>query len=376
VSVLAAIGIGVFACSQAAAVPPARSFSQARPVNWVSVAAGDPARIWVETAAGGFMSDDGGRTFRAPLSTSAFRGAQVAQATLLADGKILLAMPAVWSAAEFSPPRWSGDGGVTWKPGALKGTDAHYDFGAKLRFVGEYPVVADPADARTAWFCQGNLYVTHDAGRTWAVARPRFKRPWHCAALAIAPGRKRTLILLAQSTAKNAKHDAGNARRVHGKLLRSVDGGSTWVPLKAPRYPQLDYNGHTLGFDPAHPSTVLMIAANGAKLGALYRSSDSGLSWKRVHPAGNLRGAVVDQFAFAGDGRALALLRVGDRQRATFASLDGGVHWSAAPSLKLDTKSPPVFPSPLAASGSTFLLGTNGRGFWRLAPDARRWVGP
>jgi photosystem II stability/assembly factor-like uncharacterized protein len=294
----------------------------------------------------------------------------VAQATLLADGKILLAMPTVWSAAAFSPPRWSGDGGVTWQAGTLRGTDAHYDFGARPGFVGEYPVTADPTDARTAWFCQGNLYVTHDAGRTWAVAAPRFKRPWHCGALAIAPGKQHTLILLAQSTAGSAT----NARRVDGKLLRSVDGGLTWVPLNAPRYPQLDYNGHTLAFDPAHPSTVLMIAANGAKLGALYRSSDSGQTWKRVRPAGALRGAVVDQFAFAAEGRALALVRLGERQRATFASLDGGAHWSAAPSLTLDTKSPPVYASPLAASGSTFLLGTNRRGFWRLAPDARRWA--
>jgi photosystem II stability/assembly factor-like uncharacterized protein len=369
VSVLAVVGLGATVWSQAAAAPQARSFSQSRPVNWVSVAPSDPERVWVETAAGGLMSDDGGRSFRAPLSTSAFRRAQVAQATLLADGKTLLAMPTVWSAAEFSPPRWSSDGGATWQAGTLRGADAHYDFGARPGFVGEYPVTADPTDARTAWFCQGNLYVTHDAGRSWAVATPRFKRPWHCAALAIAPGKQHTVILLAQSKAKNA-------RRVPGRLLRSVDGGATWVRLKAPRYPQLDYNGHTLAFNPAHSSTVLMIGASGAKLGTLYRSSDAGLSWKRVRPAGTLRGAVVDQFAFAGDGRALALVRVGDRQRATFTSLDGGAHWSAAPSLTLDTKSPPVYASPLAASGSTFLLGTNRRGFWRLAPDARRWVGP
>ena len=37
--------------------------------------------------------------------------------------------------------------------------------------------------------------------------------------------------------------------------------------------------------------------------------------WKRVRPAGKLRGAVVDEFAFASDGRALALVRIGDRQR-------------------------------------------------------------
>jgi photosystem II stability/assembly factor-like uncharacterized protein len=353
----------------AAATPLARDFSAARPVNWISVAAAQPSQVWVETAAGGLLSGDGGRSFRAPLPTSAFRRAQVAQATLLADGKTLLAMPTVWSAQQFTAPRWSSDGGASWHPGALAGKDAHYEFGSKPGFVGESPVTADPTDARTGWFCQGNLYVTHDAGRTWSVATPRLKRPWHCAALAIASGKQHTLILLVQSKAKNSK-------RVPGRLLRSVDGGAKWKQLKAPRYPQLDYNGHALVFDPVKPSTVLMIAANGATLGSLYRSTDAGLAWKRVRPAGELRGAVVDEFAFASDGRALALVRIGNRQRGTFESLDGGTVWNVAPVLNLGTKSPPVHPSPLAASGTSFLLGTNGRGFWRLGPAARRWVGP
>ena len=368
--VLAGAALAAAGLTTASAAPLARSFSASRPVSWISVAAGQPQRVWVESAAGGFLSDDGGRSFRAPLSTSAFRKAQVAQATLLADGKTLLAMPTVWSVTQFSAPRRSTDGGKTWQPGALRGKDAHYDFGSDPGFVGEAPVVADPVDARTAWFCQGNLYVTHDAGRTWTVATPRLKRPWHCAALAIATGKQRTLILLVQSKAKNA-------RRVPGRLLRSVDRGATWRELEdAPRYPQLDYNGHTIAFDPEHPARALMIAAHGATLGSLYRTTDAGLSWTRVRPAGKVRGAVVDQFAFASDGSALALVRVGDRQRATYVSLDAGEHWSNAPSLKLGGRSPAVYGSPLSASGATFLLGTNQRGFWRLAAGARRWAGP
>ncbi len=78
------------------------------------------------------------------------------------------------------------------------------------------------------------------------------------------------MILLVQSKAKNSK-------RVPGRLLRSVNGGATWKRLKAPRYPQLDYNSHALVFSPEQPSTALMIAANGAKVGALYRSTDAGL---------------------------------------------------------------------------------------------------
>jgi len=350
----------------AQAAPRAGGFSATRPVSWVSVAPGDATHVWVESAAGGFLSADGGQSFRAPLSTGAFRRAQVAQATLLADGTTLVAMPAVWSAQQFTPPRWSADGGATWQPGKLTGADAHYDFGAAQGFLGESPVTADPADPRTAWFCQGNLYVTHDAGRSWAVATPRLKRPWHCAALAISPGRPHVLILLVQSRSKNPA-------KVPGKLLRSADAGATWRRVAAPRFPQLDYNGHALAFDPAAPSTALLLAADGTALGSLYRSLDAGVSWKRVR-SDALRGAVVEQFAFASDGRALALARIGNRQRVTFTSLDGGERWSGAPPLALGSKA--IYASPLASSGTSFLLGTNARGFWRLAPGARRWVAP
>jgi photosystem II stability/assembly factor-like uncharacterized protein len=366
--VLAGVALGAGLLSQAAAAPLASPFSATRPVSWISVAPAAPDRVWVESTAGGFLSGDGGRRFAAPLTTDAFRRAQVGQAALLADGKTLVAMPIVWSTVQFTPPRWSADGGATWRSGALRGADAHYDFADAPGFTGESPVTADPSDPRTGWFCQGNLYVTHDAGRTWAVARVRLKRPWHCAALAIAPGKAHTLILLVQSEARNP-------RRIPGRLLRSVDGGATWQRLKAPSYPEQDANGHALAFDPAEPSTALMLGANGTTLGSLYRSTDAGTSWQRVRPAGPSRGAVVDQFAFASDGRALALLRLGD-QSATYSSLDGGAHWSVAPALAFGTKSPAVYASPLAASGTSFLLGTNQSGLWRLAPGARRWAAP
>jgi hypothetical protein len=365
---LAGLGLGAIVLSQASAAPPARSFGATRAVDWVSVAAGRPASVWVETAAGGSLSVDGGQSFHAPLATSAFRNAQVAQATLLADGKTLVAMPTVWSARQFTPPRWSRDGGATWTAGTLRGKDAHYDFGNDPGFVGESPVTADPTNARTAWFCQGNLYVTHDTGRSWAVATPRLARPWHCAALAIAPGKQHTLILLVQSKSKNPK-------RVPGRLLRSVNGGASWRDLKAPRYPQLDYNGHALAFDPVKPAVLLMIGAHGATIGTLYRSIDAGLSWQRVRPAGKQRGVVVDEFAFAADGRALALVHAGAGQTGLYLSSDGS-HWIPAPTLTIGAKSPAVYPSPLAASGTAFLFGTTESGFWRLAPAAHRWVAP
>jgi photosystem II stability/assembly factor-like uncharacterized protein len=356
----------VVALSSASAASHAPAFSRDQPLDWVSVAAGQPQRVWVENIARGWLSDDGGRTFSAPLSAQAFQRAHVAQATMLADGKTLLGMPTVWSTDRFTPPRWSSDG-KSWQAGVLHGKDAHYDFGRKLAFVGETPVTADPSDGRTAWFCQGNLYVTHDAGRTWSVAKARFRRPWHCSAVAISQGKPHTMLLLAQS-GRNTKHTLG-------RILRSTDSGATWRRVKsAPRYPSFDYNGHALAFDPAQPATVLMIAANGSAAGALYRSVDRGAHWKQVRPAGSLRSVVVDQFAFASDGRTLALVRVRGTDDLLFSSPDGGLHWSIAPRLTLDTKS--VYASPLAASGSSFLLGTTRSGFWRLGTSDRRWVKP
>ena len=367
---LAGLVLGAAALS-AAAAPLARDFSATRPVNWVSVAAGQPSQVWVETAAGGSLSSDGGRSFRAPLSTSAFQRAQIAQATLLADGKTLIAMPTVWSAQQFTLAA------LVERRRRRRGTPAHSRAPTRTTssadapgFVGESPVTADPTDPRTAWFCQGNLYATHDAGRTWAVATPRFKRPWHCAALAIASGKQHTLILLVQSKAKNSK-------RVPGKLLRSVDGGATWKQLKAPRYPQLDYNSPRSRSIRSQPSAALMIAANGAKIGVALPLHRRGSLVEARAPGGHAarrrrrRVRVRERRARA---RARAhrrpparAVRVAGRRRDTGTS---------RPTLEFGAKSPAVYPSPLAASGTSFLLGTNQRGFWRLAPEAQRWAGP
>ena len=224
---------------------------------------------------------------------------------MLADGKTLLAMPTIWSAAVIHASALVGRRRCHLAAGEHCTAPTRITTSERTTASsGSTRSRPTRVDARTAWFCQGNLYVTHDAGRSWAVASPRFKRPWHCAALAIAPGKAHTLLLLVQSK-------GSNPRRVPGKLLRSADGGATWHKVKAPRSPQLAYNGHALAFDPVRPSTALMIGARGKALGALYRTVDAGLHWKRVQPGGKLPGAVVDQFAFAADGRVLALLHIG-----------------------------------------------------------------
>ena len=301
--------LALVALSAAAAAPLARELQPERPVIWVSVAAG---------AAVAGLGRDGRRRLaqrrrRAQLPRAAPDRAR--------SGARRLRRRRCWPTArrssrcrrcgrraQFSPPRWSGDGGATWQPGALAGSRRALRLRSRRRASSASTRSrADPTDPRTAWFCQGNLYVTHDAGRTWSVRAPRLKRPWHCAALAIAPGsRTRCSCWRSRRPRTPSASPAG--------CCAASTAARRGSQLKAPRSPQLDYNGHALAFDPVQPSTVLMIAANGATLGSLYRSIDAGLHWKRVRPGGALRGAVVDQFAFASDGRVLALLRIGDRQ--------------------------------------------------------------
>ena len=280
------------------------------------------------------------------------------------------AMPTVWSAQQFTPPRWSADGGATWHAGgAARGRCALRLRRRSRASSASRPVTADPADPRTAWFCQGNLYVTHDAGRTWAVATPRLKRPWHCAALAIAPGRPHTLILLVQSKAKNPK-------RVPGRLLRSVNGGATWQPRRRRRASRSSTTTGTRSRSTRRePSTALMIGAHGATLGALYRSR------RRRPVTGSACGRRARCAAPSStssrsprDGRALALVRIGDRQQrdVRLARRRRALERSR-PSLALGAKSPADLR--LAARSERHVVPARHepRGFWRLAPGARRW---
>ena len=369
--VLAAVALG--AAGLSAVRRAARARLQRVPAGELDQRGRRPAarRSGSRRPAAGLLSSDGGRSFRAPLSTSAFRRAQIAQATLLADGKTLLAMPTVWSAQQFTAPRWSSDGGASWQPGALKGADAHYDFGNAPGFVGESPVTADPNDARTAWFCQGNLYATHDAGRTWAVATPRFKRPWHCAALAIASGKQHTMILLVQSKAKNSK-------RVPGRLLRSVERrgdleAAQGAALSAARLQRPCARVQPgAAVDGAHDRRERRQGSERSTAPPTRVSRGSACARRAA-----LRGAVVDEFAFASDGRALALVRIGDSQRAIFESPDGGADVErrahARSSARSRRRSTPRRWR-RAARRSCSARTSAASGVWRPRPS--RWAGP
>ena len=190
VPVLAAVALALVALS----LPPpprfARSFSQSRPVVWISVAAGQPSTTCgsrrppaarsVTTAAARFraaLSDE-----RLPRGTGCAGHAAGRRQDAPGDAD-------VWSAAQFSPPRWSADGGATWQPGALRGADAHYDFGVARRLRRRVPGHGRPDRSAHRLVLPGQPLrrrTTRAAPGRWR--RRASRRPWHCVALAIAPG--------------------------------------------------------------------------------------------------------------------------------------------------------------------------------------------
>ena len=99
------------------------------------------------------------------------------------------------------------------------------------------------------------------------------------------------------------------------RLLRSLDGGRSWIEALAPR--ALD--GEVAPFDLNGRGRQLYFAG----LKHVYRSSDGGLTWARVRGSG-LSGTDITRLA-AGPGGTLLLAKRG----ALFRSNDAGQSWTA-----------------------------------------------
>jgi len=214
----------------------------------------------------------------------------------------------------------SRDGGRTWQPSALAGTDAmnvriagegiqiaghevyveSTDAGASWQPVPNdlpgldlHAFALDPADPDHAWtFAVGfGLYETHDAGRHWALRQPG---NWGYFATYRAADR----------TALVAVGPEG--------LVRSLDGGSTWEPLAYPGAPLAG------GIAAATDGSVLYAATSDG----IRRSVDRGQTWSETGFDG-----VALAIAVAPDDP--MLLAVVDDGTRFYRSPDGGTSWPA-----------------------------------------------
>ncbi len=120
----------------------------------------------------------------------------------------------------------------------------------------------------------GTIYKTTDTGWTWSPITTNLPDSLRLLKIVVNPHHADTLYVL-----------SGNGRFACGpaEVYRSTDGGISWTHLTDSFPPILD-----LAMDPQHPDTLYISTMNADcnatyywtdLLGALYRSTDAGISW-------------------------------------------------------------------------------------------------
>ena len=251
--------------------------------------------------ASGFF--EGSVHFRDPLNGEAFdiRGPAL-------DPTSGLAAPS--SAGEWTCERFStSDGGVTWS------TPKPMSCLANIRFVDSLLGYAYD------WFGTPVLYVTVDGGQTWTTGTlPPNARPNAGMLLVWRSGA--TLHALVYWWADGTSMSA---------IVASDDGGRTWTLAGTPFSYVLMNNGYGLALGPpmaAMDDHQLLTStwSYDDKATLLFKSRDSGLTWKQVAYTG-LAGDIKDfDFLNASDG--WAATNTMDTVAALWATTDGGATWT------------------------------------------------
>jgi photosystem II stability/assembly factor-like uncharacterized protein len=203
--------------------------------------------------------------------------------------------PVLWAAAPNLGAYRSVNGGGVWRRSPLP---------EPVGWVKD--VVADPDHPGTAWLAADasppGLFKTVDGGRTWA----RLPITGTFLRLFREPG-DGSLLLLRE-----------------GEVLRSVDGGQTWVSSSAGI--EAGDGLLDLAFDPASPQTLYVAGYKPSgdfprpPEPRIYKSTDGGRTWARSD-GGLTAQSEVDRIAVSRTGVFAAA------GSTLFRSTDAGVHW-------------------------------------------------
>jgi hypothetical protein len=269
----------------------------------------------------------------------------------------------------------SQDGGTTWLT-QRPGLTSAFATGTAVGTEGTLYV----------WDLLGGMYRSQDQGGTWAqVSRePRSGEPRQSEALAVDPLDDRVVYVA-----------GGGAFASDFAFARSLDRGEQWEYLDLP----VPCVTSTVAVDPRRSGVVYLAGSCGVlqsedagrswtsrwdapvsgvtvvpsapnilyawsadtMLGGLWRSTDVGVSWEPVNSEIRIRGLAVDPRISTGD----AL--VAEWGFGAAWSHDGGVNWISLPEPPpgLNRVHPPLRDMTLVGNG--VLVGTHGRGIWRIA---------
>ena len=343
-----------------------------------------PGRIWARCdVAGVFLSEDGGRSFRAMNQGMTASSNHSVESFALSphDPKVLFRCSGeARGGRSFGFIHGTWDGGQTWR---LLTDHADFIGNGETRYLGEM-IAVDPFDPRTvvaASFSRG-VFASHDGGEHWTgtglqgeplkslAFHPRIphrlyvgtltalahadylnpsgdRRP-RVGRLYLSTDQGRTWSLLAEGPElafaelqfSSEGDDILYAAAGKLGLLKSVDGGRSFKPINQ-GLPPVEYPG--LAVDPRAPRTLYTAACVGADASVpvvpLYVSQDAGAHWSLLK---DYRPSDFTEYPYPlGDirpiGWAISKLRVDPFDSRTLymsnwfgvsVSRDGGQHWS------------------------------------------------
>ena len=246
---------------------------------------GDPFTFYVGGADGGiFKTTNGGTTFKPIFDDQA----------VLSIGAITVAPSdpnVIWVGTGEGDPRntasfgdgvyRSTDAGDTWKHLGLKETERI----KRIKVDPRDPDVAYVAAVGRAWGPneERGVFKTTDGGKTW-VKSLFIDKDTGCSDIDIDPQNPRILYAgMYTYRRKPWRFDSGGGQTA---LYKSIDSGATWKKLTngLPKTP-MDRIG--LAISRSNPMTVYMITETKTE-GNLFRSDDRGDTWRMVHNDPNI----------------------------------------------------------------------------------------
>ena len=153
------------------------------------------------------------------------------------------------------------------------------------------------------------------------------------------------------------------ASGTHGTYVRSLDGGTTWIPAQMPGAEGVDFRD----VEAFSADEAFLLAAGPGDQSRIYKTTDAGQHWALQFTNSDPKG-FYDCFAFWDRNHGIA---VGDPVDGRFELLttdDGGAHWAQLP----DSSRPEALPREGAFAASGTCIAIEGRTMSGSPPEARR----
>ena len=148
------------------------------------------------------------------------------------------------------------------------------------------------------------------------------------------------------------------ASGARGTILRTADGGNSWVKLVIPDAEKLDFRD----IDAIDDRTAYALSIGSGAASRIYKTTDAGERWTLQFTNDNPK-AFFDAMAFWDVKRGLAISDSVDGAFVIITTTDGGAHWTRIPESSL----PPALPNEGAFAGSGTNIAVLGRD--------RAWIG-